>query len=303
MTVTTHTSDMAEPLSGGTGLAPTNDPLVPATQKTRSVMVYLSFAWLALVVFLALFASLLPIGSYEVPIGRPRQPPQLGSIEMLLGTDQLGRSVLARLVYGARVSLLVGTVSGIAGFTIGTTLGMIGGYFGRKIDAVITIVTDALLAFPALILLLALSSILTPSLQTMMIGLTLIVVPTFVRLSRATTIAWNSREFIRAARNMGAGNTRIIARELLPNVLPPIATYLPIVIAALIVAEGSLSFLGLGIPPPTPSWGGMIASGKDVIANYPALVFIPAGVIFLTVFSLNQAGDFLRVRLDRTMQD
>jgi len=154
-----------------------------------------------------------------------------------------------------------------------------------------------------LILLLALASILEPSVPTILLGLTLLVIPAFIRLSRANTMSWSSREFIRAARNIGAGNFRILFREILPNLLAPLAAYLPIVMAALIVAEGSLSFLGLGIPPPQPSWGGMINDGKDAIATSPHLVFVPALVIFFTVFALNQVGDHLRTKFDRTMHD
>lgn len=160
-----------------------------------------------------------------------------------------------------------------------------------------------MLAFPPLILLLALSSILTPSVTTMLVGLSIVVIPSFIRLARASTLTWSSREFVRAARNMGAGHSRILFREILPNVLAPLASYLPIVMAAMIVAEGSLSFLGMGVPPPQPSWGGMISDGKDLIAEAPHLVFVPAIAIFFTVFALNQVGDFLRSKFDRTMHD
>ncbi|MGC7101498.1 ABC transporter permease [Amycolatopsis lurida] len=279
------------------------EPVVPKARRVRSILVYVAYGWLVLVIGMALFADLLPLASYATPVGSPRMTPAAGSLDLLLGTDNLGRSILARIVHGARVSLLVGAIAGLIGFLVGGLLGMLAGYFGRRFDAVVRLVADAMLAFPPLILLLALSSILTPSVRTLLLGLTLLVVPTFIRLSRANTLAWSAREFVLAARNMGAGHRRILARELLPNVLPSLAAYLPIVMAALIVAEGSLSFLGLGIPPPQPSWGGMISDGKDAIADYPHLVFVPALVIFLTVFSLNVAGDHLRHRFDRTLHD
>ncbi|MFI6399330.1 ABC transporter permease [Rhodococcus coprophilus] len=278
-------------------------PVVPAVKKTRSVLVYLSIAWLVIIIGAAVFAGLLPLAPYNVPIGAPRTPPGFGSLDTILGTDTLGRSLLSRVVYGAQVSLVIGAVAGTVGFVVGSLFGMIGGYFGKRVDAVISLVADAMLAFPPLILLLALASILTPSVQTMLFGLGLLAIPSFIRLSRANTLAWSSREFVRAAKNMGAGNGRILFREIMPNVLAPLASYMPIVIAALIVAEGSLSFLGLGIPPPQPSWGGMINDGKDAIATSPHLVFVPALVIFFTVFALNQVGDHLRTKYDRTLHD
>ena len=278
-------------------------PVVPVVRKNRSIFVYLSVVWLVLIVGSALLANVLPLTSYQIPVGMPRLPPQFGSIDLLLGTDSLGRSILSRIVFGARVSLLVGTVAALLGFFLGSLIGMLGGYFGKSTDSGVTLLADAMLAFPPLILLLALASILQPSVRTILIGLSIMVVPSFIRLARANTIAWSAREFVRAARNMGAGHSRILFKEILPNILPPLASYLPIVMAAMIVAEGSLSFLGLGIPPPQPSWGGMISDGKDAIATSPHLVFVPAIAIFLTVFGLNQIGDFLRNKFDRTIAD
>lgn len=285
------------------GVAAQAEPAVPRVRRTRSILVALAYGWLFTVIAVALLADVLPLTSYATPVGFPRQGPEWGSLDLLLGTDTQGRSILARCIHGARVSLVVGAVAGLLGFVIGTTLGMLGGYLGGRFDSLVRLIADTMLAFPPLILLLALSSILTPSVRTLLVGLTLLVVPTFTRLARANTLAWSAREFVLAARNMGAGHRRILLKEILPNVLPALGAYLPIVMAALIVAEGSLSFLGLGIPPPTPSWGGMISDGKDAIADFPHLVFIPALVIFLTVFSLNQAGDHLRQRFDRTLHD
>jgi len=296
MTVTTSRGEHVVPAS-----APA--PVVPAAKRRRSLIVCASYAWLVAVIGLGASAALLPIAPHDVPIGQSRLTPQPGSLDLVLGTDNFGRSMLSRCIHGAQVSLLVGTVAGLAGLTIGTTMGLLSGFLGRRVDWVVRLLTDAMLAFPPLILLLALASILTPSVSMILIGLTLVTVPSFVRLSRAHTLSWSSREFVRAAKNMGAGNTRILLKEVLPNVVPALAAFFPTVVAALIVAEGSLSFLGLGIPPPTPSWGGLITDGKSAIATSPHLVFVPAAVIFFTVFSLNQVGDHLRLRFDRTMHD
>lgn len=284
-------------------LSTVDAPVVPAARKTRSVLVYMSFAWLIALIGAAILANVLPLAPYATPIGPPRTPPSFESLDMLFGTDTLGRSILSRVIHGARVSLVIGTIAGLIGFVIGSMLGMLSGYIGGWFEALISLIADAMLAFPPLILLLALASILTPSVGTILFGLSLMVIPSFIRLARANTLAWSSREFVRAARNMGASHPRILFKELLPNILAPLASYLPIVMAALIVAEGSLSFLGLGIPPPQPSWGGMINDGKDAIASSPHLVFVPALVIFFTVFGLNQVGDHLRTKYDRTMHD
>lgn len=278
-------------------------PIVRPIPKKRAVALWVSYAWLVSIVVSAAAAGILPIPDYAVPVGPSRLGPQWNSIDLFLGTDNFGRSILSRCIYGARVSLVVGAVAGIAGLVIGTGLGMLAGYFGKRWEWFISLLADAMLAFPPLILLLALASIMTPSVSTILIGLTLVTIPTFIRLARATTISWSSREFVRAAKNLGARNTRILSKEILPNVIPTLGAFFPIVIAALIVAEGSLSFLGLGIPPPQPSWGGMIADGQASIATSPHLVFVPALVIFLTVFSLNQIGDHLRSRFDRTLTD
>lgn len=278
-------------------------PVVAVPKRHRSMLVMGSYGWLALIVILAVTASFLPIAAYSVPVGQPRLAPQTGGgIDLLLGTDNVGRSLLSRCIYGARVSLVVGVVAALLGLFVGTVLGLIGGYIGGRVDWIISLLTDSMLAFPPLILLLALSSILTPSVTTILLGLAVITIPSFVRISRAQTISWSSREFVRAAKNLGASRVRILVREILPNVLPALGSFVPIVVAALIVAEGSLSFLGLGIPPPTPSWGGMINEGKSLLATSPHVVFVPAAVIFLTVLSLNQVGDHLRSRFDKTLQ-
>lgn len=298
MTISTRTSADERTIS-----TPTAPPVVPAVKKKRSLIVYACYVWLLVLLAAAVLVGLLPLAGYSEPVGTSSLRPSLGSLDLLLGTDSYGRSILSRCIHGAQVSLLVGAVAALAGLVIGTTLGLLGGYLGRKVDWVITLLTDAMLAFPPLILLLALAAVLTPSVTTITIGLTLVTIPTFVRLARAQTISWASREFVRAARNMGARNGRILAKEILPNVLPALGAFFPTVVAALIVAEGSLSFLGLGIPSPRPSWGGMINDGRTSIESDPHLVFIPAAVIFLTVFALNQVGDHLRMRFDRTMQD
>ncbi|MGW1100367.1 ABC transporter permease [Streptomyces sp. NPDC002455] len=305
----THAQTTADPgygTSAATGLAGAAvaaEPKVPAGRKQRALLVWLSYGWLALAVGLALLAPLLPLPSYADPAGAPRLGPGLHSFALLLGTDDLGRSELSRVVSGAQISLVVSACAGLFGFVVGSFTGLVAGYFRRGLDTGISLLTDVMLAFPPLILLLAIASVVTPNIKTVALGLGVVGVPTFIRLARANTLSWSTREFVRAARNMGAGHQRILFKEILPNVVPPLAAYLPIVMASMIVAEGSLSFLGLGIPSPRPSWGGMISAGQSELSDSPHIVFVPSMCIFLTVFALNQVGDHLRGRLDRTVRD
>lgn len=282
-------------------VANTGKPSIAPPKRQFSVLVWFSYSWIVLIVLLAIFAPFLPIPRYDEVAGPSRQAPSFsGPFELWLGTDAVGRSLMSRLIYGAQISLVVGTCAAAIGVTAGITLGLIAGYFRGAADWVITLIADVVLSFPVLVLLLAITAIFSPSIWVLLIGLAVSSVPTFTRLTRANTMAWASRDFVRAAQNMGASNTRVLVREILPNVIPSIAAYLPLVIAALIVAEGSLSFLGLGVPPPTPSWGGMINAGAAVLRSQPYMVFVPAAVLFLTVFALNQAGEHLRQKFDRS---
>lgn len=271
-------------------------PVVPHVRGRRPWVAIIGACWLVLVVVGMLLVSFFDaVPGAGTPVGPPRGGPD-GTLAGLLGYDPIGRSTFSRLLYGARVSLLVGVAAGLIGFTVGTFLGLLAGYLRGPVDAVISFLADGLLAFPPLVLLLSLASVLEPSLRTLVIALAILTVPTFTRLSRANTMRWSSREFVMAATNMGAGSGRIMVREILPNLVPSVAAYLPIVVAALIVAEGSLSFLGLGIPPPTPSWGGMINEGHEYMRSEPILITVPSLAIFLTVLSLNLVGDQLRSR-------
>jgi peptide/nickel transport system permease protein len=260
-------------------------------------VLWLAAGWLALVTVLALVADWLPIERYTVPVSSPRQP-AFRTWSEPLGTDALGRSELSRVIHGARVSLLVGIVAVAVGMVVGSAIGLIAGYFRGRLDAMIGIVTDAFLAFPALVMLLAIAATLGSSVRNLIIALAVLTIPAFVRLSRANTMVFAGREFIQAAHAMGARHRRILARELLPNVALPVASYAFILIAVVIVAEGSLSFLGLGVPPPQPSWGEMIATGRNDLDRAPHVVFVPAGVMFLTVWSFNVLGDYARRRFD-----
>ncbi|WP_238017579.1 ABC transporter permease [Dactylosporangium sp. AC04546] len=266
-------------------------------RRKRRIALWLAVGWLGLTIVAALAADLLPIADPSKDVGGSRLEPFRQWPEFL-GTDGLGRSQLSRAIFGARVSLAVGIASACVGMLLGGSVGVLAGYFRRRFDALVGIVTDSFLAFPALVLLIALSAILEPSVTTLVVGLSLISFPTFVRLTRANTMRFVNREFVTAARAIGTKPRKIILNELVPNVVPPVAAYLPLVAATLIIAEASLSYLGLGIRPPVPSWGTMIADGQSSLRDHFHLVAVPAALLFLTVYSINVVGEWLRSRFD-----
>lgn len=257
---------------------------------------YLAWTWLGAVVLAAVFAPLLPLWDPDVP----DYANVFGGItpQHWLGGDTLGRDTFSRVVYGARASLLVGLCAVVLGAVVGGTLGMLAGYFGGRTERVLAWLTDVVLAFPGLVLIIALVAILGASLTNLVIGLAVLSIPTFIRLSRAATLVVAQREFVLAARAYGCSPRRIILREIAPNVVLPVAAYGFIMVGVFIVVEGSLSFLGLGIPPPTPSWGGMIAAGRTELLTYPHISLFPAAVMFLTVLSINYVGERTRKRFE-----
>ncbi|OWA01877.1 ABC transporter permease [Streptomyces sp. CS159] len=216
-----------------------------------------------------------------------------------LGTNAFGLDLLARSLYGARSSLLISLSAVALGTVVGGAIGMVAGYFQKSVDRVVGIATNSLLAVPPLILLIALATVLQPHLRNVAFSLALLTIPGMVRLARATTMAYANREFVVAARAMGAGRTRILLRELLPNVLLPVLSLAVVMISVLVVAEASLSFLGLGIQPPEPTWGNMIAEGEGrVFEEHPHIVLVPGAFLFLTVFAFNVVGEKARGRWD-----
>jgi peptide/nickel transport system permease protein len=265
-------------------------------KKRLGLVFWLSVGWIGLVIFCAVFASVLPIHNPDAtglgPIG-------LGpGRHFLLGTDDLGRDTLSRVIYGARVSMIVGFTSIGAGLLIGGSLGLIAGYYKGRLGAFIMSCMDVLLAFPALILAIAIVTFLGQNLRNVTIAIGFLSIAPIARVIRANTIAFADREFVVAARALGAKNRRIIVREVLPNVAVPTVSFALVAVAVAIVAEGGLAFLGLSVRPPTPSWGGMINEGRTILSHSAWVSLIPAAVMFVTVLAFNFAGDSLRARFD-----
>ncbi len=278
----------------------------PSTVKPRRaqanripVVVIVSFAWMALLVLVALLAPVLPIpdpnaSSYSAGALLP----PFTSFAHPFGTDELGRDVLSRLIYGARVSLAVGLGSTAIAGLAGTAIGTIAGYFGGVWDRVLSWITDILLAFPAIVAMVAITAFMGPSLGTIIIGIGIVSAPQVARVARTAARGYAQRDFILAARAMGTRDIRILWRDILPNALPSIVSFAVTLIAIAIVAEGALSFLGLGVPPPQASWGSMMNDADGSINQAPFIVIFPAAAMVITLLAINFIADWKTRRFD-----
>ena len=262
------------------------------TNKTS----WIGLLFFVIVVVLAIAAPVLsPFDPNDQNIMDKLRPP---SVEHWLGTDSFGRDTLSRLLYGARVSLVIGVVSTLAAMVIGSAIGMLAGWHGGRLDTITMQAMDVLLAFPSLILGLILVAMLGPSMHNIIIAIALTSIPPFARIARAPTIAIKEREFVMAGRALGYSDTRIIAGHILPNILPEILVMGSLWLANAIRTEASLAFVGLGVKPPTATWGGMIREGFENILDSYTLALVPSIAILLVIFALNLLGDGLRDAID-----
>jgi len=220
------------------------------------------------------------------------------SASHVLGTDNVGRDILARVIWGARVSLIAGAGSVAIAALAGCLLGLLAGYWRGPVDDLVMRIMDAVLSFPALVLALALGAVLGAGLGSVLIALGVVYAPTFARLMRGQVLTIRMREYVQAARLLGAPDWRILQRHVLPNAATPIVVQASLSVAFAILAEASLSFLGLGVRPPEPSWGGMINAGRGYLQQAPWIVFGPGAALFVTVLGLNFVGDAVRDALD-----
>lgn len=268
-----------------------------AGQGARGIAFWLAVIWLVCLVFGAVLVRLLPLPDPNavVPTVRLESPLSSGH---LFGTDGLGRDLLARALVGARVSLTISATAALVGGVIGTLLGMIAGYRRGWVDALIGAGVDILLAFPGLVLLLALVAVFGQRLLIIAATIAFLSIPFYTRVARATTLSVVQREYVVAARAIGAKPRRIVLREVLPNVVPPMAAFALIALGSVVVLESTLAFLGLSVQPPNATWGTMIAEGKLYLATSPYPVLVPCLMLFVTVLSLNTVGDRLSGRLD-----
>jgi peptide/nickel transport system permease protein len=275
---------------------------------------WLPTIWIAFVLLMAVTAPLWPLPAHDrIDWHHPAALPGTQGTRVMtdrdpatapetftywLGTDTYGRDILARLVHGARVSLLAGILAPALGLLAGGGLGLVSGFYRGRLETLIVALMDTILAFPALVLLLAVTLFWGARLPVLILTLALLSTPAFCRVARSGTLTWARRDFILAARAVGASDRRILFVHILPNILPSTAAYGLLMVSLVIIAEGTLSFLGLSVPPPTPSWGGMIAEGKEVLTESPHVTLIPAAIMFLTVLSFNLLGDRIREMAD-----
>lgn len=286
----------------------TVDPKDGFEQKPAwGLSAWLAVAWLGLVLIAVLFAPLLPLSDpLDIePELREVAPGQLA--EHPLGGDEGGRDMLSRVVYGARTSVGIGVLAVGIGLLVGGSLGLLAGYYRNWFSTALATLFDILLAFPGLLLALALVAFINnpggkdqtlPEFTIVTLALGIVSIPILARITRVNAMVWSQREFVLAARAQGAKDSRILLREVLPNVVPAMGSIALLGIAVAIIAEGGLALLGAGIGKPDPSWGSMVASGRSELDDAPYIVFIPSTAIFLTVLSLNFLGDKMRERFD-----
>jgi peptide/nickel transport system permease protein len=284
----------------GTGAEIAADWQSPARRALRRLFrrkgAVVGLVVIAVMIVLALFAPLLaPYDPIATSWTLVRKPP---SALHWFGTDDLGRDILSRVIYGTRASLMAGAISVGIAFGVGVPIGLLSGYRGGFVDALISRITDAMLACPFLILAIALAAFLGPSLSNAMIAIGITTTPIFVRLTRGQTLNVKVEDYVEAARAVGTPPWRIAQMHILPNIMPALLVQATLSIAAAIIAEAALSFLGLGQQPPAPSWGSMLNAAQRFLTNAPWMAIWPGLGIFLLVLSFNLVGDGLRDALD-----
>jgi peptide/nickel transport system permease protein len=259
-------------------------------------------------------AFLLVVATISIlaPVLAPQDPLEINLSQRLaspgtpgypLGADQLGRDMLSRLIWGGRISLLIGFSAVMMAMGVGVIVGLLAGFFGGKMDTVVMRLIDILMAFPAILLAITIVASLGPGLRNSMIAVSIVGIPYYARIVRGNALSLREQEFIQAARVIGASNGRIVTRHVFPNTLAPLIVAATLDVGWFIMAAAGLSFLGLGAQPPTPEWGVMLSEGRQFIRNAPHLSILPGTAIFLVVLALNFLGDGLRDALDPRLSE
>ena len=274
----------------------------PGAAARRQRWPVVSIAIVTVFVLVALLAPLLsPADPYEQSLRLRFRPPvweERGSWAYPLGTDRLGRDMLSRIIWGSRVSLAVGALAVLLASAFGAAVGLVAGYYGGRVDATLMRITDATLSFPTILLALILAVTVGPSFLNVVIAIAVVLWARYARVIRGQVLTLMQLDFIAQARIAGAGAWRIITRHLLPNTMNTLVVLMTLQVGYVIIVEASLSFLGAGIPPPTPAWGSMIAEGRDVVTSAWWVSFLPGLAILLVVLAFNLLGDWLRDTLD-----
>jgi peptide/nickel transport system permease protein len=266
----------------------------------RNRLAFFGAMTLLLMVLIAVFAPLILTGDPNAI--RPRFKNLPISLEHPFGTDQLGRDLFLRVAYGARLSLWIGFTIALITLVAGTIMGIVAGYFGGWVDGIISRIVDSLMAFPSVLLALGVMAMLGASLETVIIALSLVYIPRVARVARAPVLAERRLEYVEAARSCGVSHARILFRHILPNVLSPVIVQVTVVFAYAIIAEATLGFLGVGVPPPEPTWGNLLAESRRTLMTAPEQTVFPALALGLTVLGINLLGDGLRDILDPRMR-
>jgi peptide/nickel transport system permease protein len=273
--------------------------VVDAGRPRRSLRIafWLASIWIVALAIVSFFADYMPfVQSYSaIDATALKQPP---SLDHWFGTDNIGRDIFSRAIYGARISLTIAAVSIVVGLTIGAFLGLLAGFYRKGVDPVISTVMDVFLAFPALILALAIVTFRGQSEANVILALSILSIPPLTRIVRASTLVYANREFVLAARSLGAKTRRVLFREILPNVVPGMLSFALTGLAVLIIAEGALAFLGVSVPPPIPTWGKMIQEGRTDLDTAWWISLMPAAMMFVTILAFNTLGDVLAKRFD-----
>lgn len=288
-------------VTAGSPAPPPRSPLAQTLQATLQAFNTNKTSWVGLAIFLlvVVLAVFAPLFATHDPNAQHILHRLKGPSEgFIMGTDAYGRDIWSRLLYGARISLYIGTVSILIAMVVGSAIGLIAGYYGGKLDLVVMQANDVLLSFPALILGLIIVAMLGPSITNLVIAIALTAIPPFARIARAPTIVIKEKDFVEACRALGYSDARIILVHILPNVLSEILVMGSLWLATAIRVEASLAFIGLGVRPPTPTWGGMIREGFENILDNPWLSIFPGLAILVLVFALNMLGDGLRDAID-----